>query len=116
MKLEQTSETYRAGKSDVKDSTSWEQTEKNKTMTQVVEFVTENSYTFTGNVFIADYQHRVETEMTYKLQNDQCLAVMDFLENIALQPQHEIESQTGYVHRIQFTLFNTHQEVPKIKQ
>lgn len=89
---EQISETYRNKKGNKIESKRWVQSQKDETVEQVVDSVGAKIDSFAGHLFRADYQHRVETEMIHNLPMDQCLAVMDFSENISLQPQDEIES------------------------
>lgn len=89
---EKITETYTTRKGELKTTTRWIQSEKNEKVEEVVDSVAEKIDTFTAHMFRADYQHRIETEIISTLPIDHCLVVMDFSENMSLQPQDEIES------------------------
>lgn len=89
---EQTPEIYTDRKGNTKTTLRWVQAEKKETIEQVVNNVANTMGTFTSHIFRTDYQHRVESEIIADLPRSHCLVVMDFSENITLQPQDEIES------------------------
>lgn len=66
--------------------------EKKLPIEDVVKEISEGIKTFTGHIFRSDYQQRVQNSIIADLPIDHCLVVMDFSENLSLQPQDEIES------------------------
>ena len=89
---EQASEMYKNRKGETKKTNRWIQAEKKESMKEIVEHVTQKMGTFTSHLFRAYFQHRVETEIMCTLPIDHCLVVMDFSENVTLEPQDEIMS------------------------
>jgi hypothetical protein len=57
-------------------------------------------------MFRANYQHKVQANLTANLEINHCLVVMDYSENMTLQPQDEIES--AHWTQKQVTLFPIH--------
>ena len=72
--------------------TRWIQVHKTGTVKEIVTEVVKSVESFSAHLFRADFQHNIISDLTNNLPTDHALAVMDFSENIALQPQDEIES------------------------
>jgi len=70
----------------------WIQKHFYATITELVQFITDDMKTFTSHIFRSDYQHCCERElMSESLPMSHCTVVMDYSENISLQPQDELE-------------------------
>ena len=89
---ETTTEHYKDKKGIQKKSTRWIQAEKKLPVEDVVKEISEGMKTFTGHMFRANYQQKVQNSIIEDMPHDQCVVVMDFSENMSLQSQDEIES------------------------
>ncbi|CAG2222935.1 unnamed protein product [Mytilus edulis] len=89
---ETTTEHYKDKKGIQKKSTRWIQAEKKLPVEDVVKEISEGMKTFTGHMFRANYQQKVQNSIIEDMPHDHCVVVMDFSENMSLQSQDEIES------------------------
>ena len=83
--------------------TRWIQVQKKESIQEIAAKVAESLEAFSGHLFRANYQHRVMSDLTKDLPIDHAVTVMDFSENIALEPQDAIESAHWTVKQV--TLF-----------
>lgn len=72
--------------------TRWIQVQKKGTVSEIVLEVVKSLESFSAHLFRADFQHSIVSDLTTNLPMDHAVTVMDFSENIALEPQDEIES------------------------
>jgi hypothetical protein len=68
------------------------QVEKKQSTEDIIKDISESMESFTVHMFRANYQHKVQANLTANLEINHCLVVMDYSENMTLQPQDEIES------------------------
>ncbi|WAR07956.1 hypothetical protein MAR_017914 [Mya arenaria] len=85
-------ESYVAKDSTKKKTSRWIQTEKKVCVGDLVNDVSDSLVIYTSHLFRACYQYKMESSLMANLPLDHCVVVMDFSENISLQPQDEIES------------------------
>jgi predicted site-specific integrase-resolvase len=89
-----------------KKVTRWIQVEKKQSTEDIIKDISESMESFTAHMFRANYQHKVQANLTANLEINHCLVVMDYSENMTLQPQDEIES--AHWTQKQVTLFPIH--------
>ncbi|CAG2220251.1 unnamed protein product [Mytilus edulis] len=85
-------ETYTNRDGHSKKTTRWMQVEKKTTTQDVITDIAEAMESYTGHIFRANFQNKVQASLIKSLPLDHCLVVMDYSENMTLQPQDEIES------------------------
>lgn len=85
-------EVFVTKKGEKKTQIRWIQVPKTTTVEDLVDSVTKTLKDHSSHLFRAMYQHKMEQMLADHLPIDHCLVVMDFSENISLQPQDEIES------------------------
>ena len=88
---ETTSEQYEDRKGIKKRTNRWIQVQKKQPVSDVVKEVSRMEQ-FSSHSFRSNFQQRVQSNIINELPMDHCLVVMDFSENLSLQPQDEIES------------------------
>lgn len=80
--------------------TRWVQVQKKKTIKEIVTEVAESLESFSGRLFRADFQYHVFADLTTNLPIDSAITVMDYSENISLEPQDEIEASHWTVQQV----------------
>lgn len=83
-------ETYTNRDGHSKKTTRWMQVEKKATTQDVITDLAEAMESYTGHIFRANFQNKVQASLIKSLPLDHCLVVMDYSENTTLQPQDEI--------------------------
>ena len=90
---EQVAEKYTDKNDKVRHTKRWVQVQKKVTVNDLIDTISNDIELFTGHLYRTYYQHMVETKLRRSdLPMNHCLVVMDFSENISLEPQDEIES------------------------
>ncbi|XP_060560787.1 uncharacterized protein LOC132720637 [Ruditapes philippinarum] len=89
---ESSKESYISKDGDKKHTTRWIQAEKTCSVADLVHDIAKSLESHSSHLFRANFQYKMESLLTSDLPLDHCLVVMDFSENISLQPQDEIES------------------------
>lgn len=96
-------ESYTNRDGESRKTSRWMQVEKKERTEEVVKNIEEAIESYTGHIFRAKFQNRTQASLIATLPIDHCLVVMDYSENMTLQPQDEIES--AHFTQKQITLF-----------
>ncbi|CAG2233033.1 unnamed protein product [Mytilus edulis] len=96
-------ESYTNRDGESRKTSRWMQVEKKERTEEVVKNIEEAMESYTGHIFRAKFQNRTQASLIATLPIDHCLVVMDYSENMTLQPQDEIES--AHFTQKQITLF-----------